>query len=182
MSGARAPRTPSAFQMEQAMAALLTARKRLLENDPEMIADERLFSDMLEGESGNAFDVLHQMCRAALYAKAMADTVDRMIDDLQLRKRRFERRAAWLRSGIFSAMDALTLRRLEQPDFYASIADASVEALHVTNEEELMKDPRFVRVTREINKTAVKEAIKAGEDVKYAELGNRAPVLRLKGG
>src|ERR1700728_1671201 len=77
-----APHQPSARQMEQAMSVLLATAARLREEDPELMQDERLFADTLEGESGDAMEVLDRIVRASIVAASFAKEAKERADAL----------------------------------------------------------------------------------------------------
>src|ERR1700752_1329191 len=107
------PRPPSRCQMEQAMSVLLSVRKRLLVDDPEIEADERLFSDMLEGEGGDAMAGLGSGLRAAVHAESMAEAAGERAIELKQREIRYTKRAEQLRGAAVAAFYALGMRRRE---------------------------------------------------------------------
>lgn len=167
----------SGYQLEQAMAVLMSVRHRLLQDDPHLVEDEKLFSDMLEGESGDAMDVLHKVLRAAVRAESLAYAAGAMADDMTERRDRFSNRAKALRGAAFTAMDALGLPKLELPDMTASIKRGQPHAV-VTNEDAL--PDRYVRITRSPNKGAITADLKAGIDVPGAELTNGLGSLQIR--
>lgn len=168
---------PSPFQLEQAMSVLMAVRSRLLEDDPDLADDERLMADMLEGETGDAMEVLHRMVRASLHAKSMAEAAKLRAADIAARAERYARRDAALRGGVFAAMDALQLRKIEQPDFTAGIS-AGTAGVVITDETVLPE--AFVRTKREPDKATIAAALKAGDAVPGAELGNGPPRLTVR--
>lgn len=168
---------PSPYALEQAMSALLATRQRLLQEDPDLASDERLFSDMLEGESGDAMDILHRVLRSAVYAEDMADAIGSRIDDLKVRHARFVGRSQALRGAAFAALDALGLPKLELPDLSASVR-AGQPAVVITDEAAL-PDEMF-RTTRAPNRTAIGEALRAGTEVPGAGLSNNLPSIQIR--
>ena len=168
---------PSAYRMEQAMSALLAVRQRLLQDDPDLADDEKLFSDMLEGEGGDALEVLHRVLRASIAAKDMAEAADARASDIAARRDRYRRRAEALRGAAFAALDALGIKKLELPDLTASIA-AGRQAVVVVDDAAL--PAQFVRVSRSPDKAALLQALKAGEDVSGATLSNSLPSLIVR--
>jgi hypothetical protein len=168
---------PTPYALEQAMSVLMAVRSRLLEDDPDLADDERLMADMLEGESDDALEVLHRMVRASLHAKSMAEAAKQRAADMDARAARYARRDAALRGGVFAAMDALQLRKLEQPDFTAGVSAGTV-AVVITDETALPDE--FMRVEKSPNKTAIGAALKGGATVPGAELSNGLPRLSVR--
>ncbi len=171
------PGPPTAWQLEQAMACLMAVRSRLLEEDPDLADDERLMADMLEGESGDALEVLHRMVRASLHAKSMAEAAKQRAADITARAARYAKREGDLRGGVFAAMEALGMRKLEAPDFTASVS-AGAASVVITDEDQL--PDAFVRITRSPDKAAIGAAIKVGDTVSGAEISNGLPRLTVR--
>lgn len=168
---------PSPYQLEQAMSVLLSVRQRLLEEDPDIADDERLMTDMLEGETGDAMEVLHRMVRAALHAKSMSEAAKLRAADIITRADRYAKRDSAIRGAVFAAMDALGLKKLEAPDFTTGIS-AGTASVIITDEAALPNE--FMRVHREPNKTAIGAALKGGAEVPGAELSNGLPRLTVR--
>jgi len=168
---------PSAYRMEQAMSALLAVRQRLLQDDPDLADDERLFSDMLEGESGDAMEVLHRVLRASIAAKDMAEAADTRASDIAARRDRYRRRAEALRGAAFAALDALGIKKLELPDLTASVR-AGQPVVVITDETALPE--AFIRTKRDPDKALINAALKAGNTVPGAELSNSTPSLAVR--
>ena len=170
-------RQPSPWQLEQAMSVLLSVRRRLLDDDPDIGNDERLFAGMLEGESGDAMDVIDNVIRASIEAASRAQAAKDIADHAAERAARYKRRAEALRGAAFAALSALDLRRLERPDFTATIGNGQ-RAVVITDEAAL--DRRFIRVTEAPDKAAIAAALKAGETVEGATMQNANPVLTVR--
>lgn len=170
-------RPPSAWAMEKAVAQLNEARQRLLEADPTIEDDERLFSDSLEGESGDAFEVLDRFVKASIEADALAKAAKDRIAAIRERCARFERHRDAYRAMVLDAMQTMGLPRLVRPEFTASVRAGSPGVV-VTDETALPS--QFLRVKTEPDKTAIGAALKAGDVVPGAELKNAAEHLQVR--
>lgn len=168
---------PSNYALEQAMITLVAARQRLLNDDPDILNDERLFSDMLEGESGNAMDVLDQVVRAAIIAENMEDAARVMQTDLATRVARFAARKNTLRGIAFAAMESIGTKKLERPDFTASIRNGQPSV--IITDADAVPDA-YVRLERKLDKTAIAAALKAGETVPGAEYSNGLASITIR--
>jgi Siphovirus Gp157 len=168
---------PSAWKLEQAMSVLLSVRQRLLDDDPEMASDEKLFSDMLDGESGDAMEVLDAVIRASIIATSMAAEAASRAKSISDRATRYKARAEALRGAAFGALSALDIRRHERPDFTASIRMGQ-PAVVITDESAL--PAAFVRTKTEPEKTLIAAALKAGQDVPGAALTNQTPSIQVR--
>lgn len=168
---------PSAWQIEQAMSALMSGRAALLANDPDLAADEAAMSDALRAETEDVFALLHRMLRASVAARSMADAAEEMAANITARRDRYKRRADALRSTVFAAMDALGIPKIELPDLTASIARGKPAAL-ITDETALPDE--YWRTTRAVNKAAINDAIKQGVVIPGVEMTNSIPSLTVR--
>ena len=168
---------PNAWQIEQAMSALMSGRAALIANDPDLAADEAAMSDALRAETEDVFALLHRMLRASVAARSMADAAEEMAANITARRDRYKRRADALRSTVFAAMDALGIPKIELPDITASIAKGKPAAI-ITDEAALPDE--YWRTTRAVNKSAVNDAIKNGVVVPGVEMTNAIPSLQVR--
>lgn len=170
-------RQPSAYQIEQAMAAAGTVISALVLDDPANADDHRLIADMIEGET-DAVNVVRALIRYSIEAQSLADAAKERVEALRVRKDRFERRVETARSAALSMLEALNWREtLEEPDFTVSLKQAPSKIL-VTDPDDL--DDEFVRIKREPNKTAIGKALDGGREVKGAVRSNGGTVLSVR--
>lgn len=158
------------FILEQAATALLEA-------DPQMRDDDALFLDMLDGEGGDALDLLRAALRASLDADAQALACKGRIGQLAERQRRHQARAEALQGAVHRAMRDLGLPRLRDPEFTASRREGG-ERVEVADPG-LLPDP-YVRTKREPDKAALLAALKAGEAIPGAVLARGDETLTVK--
>lgn len=170
-------RVPSPRQMEAAMSVLMEARDRLIREEPDIIDDEKLLHDMLEGETGDAMDTLDALIRASIHAGSMADMGKTRAMEVRERASRYERRQETLRGVVFAALSALELTRHEQPDFTVSIRNLQPSVV-ITDETALSDD--LVRIERKPDKALIKAALTAGQIVPGAELSNAPQTLSVR--
>lgn len=107
---------PSGYRVEQAMAAWMSARARLLADDPSLEDDEAALVDLLGDEEGEADEILARVGRAAIHAKSMAEAAAARKDDLAAREARYKARYETLRITGLAILDALGKPKLELPD------------------------------------------------------------------
>jgi phage host-nuclease inhibitor protein Gam len=131
---------------------------------------------MVEG-STDALDVLSRITRTALDAKAMAGATGELMKEYAERKSRMERREEAMRSLAMRLMKAANLPKAELACGTISVR-STPPAVLIT--DETMLDDRFWRVKREPNRSAVKDALKAGEFVAGAELSNGGETLSIR--
>ncbi|HQT38915.1 MAG TPA: siphovirus Gp157 family protein [Acidocella sp.] len=167
---------PSAYRIEQAMSVALALRDRLLADDPDLAADERVLRDTLDGET-EIYDVMRRLARFALESQAQCDVAMKRVDNLTERADRFKRRADRARAALFAIMDALGERKLIDAEFTVSVRPGT-PSVQITDET-LIPDA-FMITTRKPNKAAIAAALKADQPVAGAELSNAASYLAIK--
>lgn len=163
-----------------AMDAATVARhvEALFTAFPDLADDEALRADMVEGETD-----LHRVVSRALdhriEARTMVKAMAERKSDLAERSARWQRREEAMDVLIKGLMDVAGLEKLILPEATISIgkARASVE---ITNEAELPQG--FVKLIRQPDKTAIGDALKAGQDVPGATLayGDESLTVRTK--
>lgn len=145
---------------------------------PELADDEALRADMVEG-STDFHRVVSRALSHKMEARAMVKGMELVKADLVERYGRWQRREDALGVLIKGLMDVAGLEKLTLPEATISIgkARASVE---ITNEADLPQG--FVKLIRQPDKTAIGEALKAGQDVPGATLayGEESLTVRTK--
>jgi hypothetical protein len=175
MSGTRAP---SGFRIAEAMSALMQAKARLLAEAPDITEDEKLLLDSIEGEAeGDPFAVIDRLVSAAIHAADMAEIANVRAIELAERKARFKRRNEQLRAIVLDMIDALGIRKLERPVYTVSLKDGIEELLI---DEDAVPDDFYMRITKTLDRTATRKALKDGETLSWARLGNNKPSLVIR--
>jgi hypothetical protein len=147
----------------------------LLLAHPELAEDEVLRADSIEGETGT-FEFLSGIVRKVGATNAMALGTSDYIEELSRRKARLERRADALRGLIVKIMDSASIRKAELPEATLSIRSGQQKVL-IINEREIPDD--FMRMRKEPDKTRIKAAMLANENVPGAVLSNGQPSLAI---
>lgn len=150
----------------------------LQEAFPELADDETLRADVIEGET-DLHQVLSRIAAAALDAKAMQGAIAERLDALKARDASAKRREEAFRALAHRLMDAAKQRKLILPE--ATLSITKVAPGVVITQPDLIPES-FCRVKVEPNKTAIKEALKAGTSVPGAVLGNGSETLQIRGG
>lgn len=164
----------SVYQLEQAMAALISARARLIDEDPELARDEAALTGCLQGEG---LDLLDNVLRASIHARGMAEAAETLAKAINARRDRYKARAEALRQAAFAAMDALGMTRRELPDMTVTIA-AGKPGVVITDEALIPDD--LIRVTRAPDRTAIRAALDQGAEVPGATLANGLPTMTVR--
>jgi tagatose-1,6-bisphosphate aldolase len=144
-------------------AAVSDAMKALAELDSD---DEQLKSDTIEGQS-NFYEVADMLAEEIARDTLLIDTAEERI---KRKKAKVERRREILRNML----EAVNLRKLERPLFTASIAYH--QKAIVTDENAL--PPEYIRHAPD--KIAINKALRNGDAIPGAVLGNSSPVLTLR--
>lgn len=171
-----ADRAPSGYAMERAMVELMQARERLLAIDPTIDEDQQLLADMLDGEGGDAMQILERLIEASIDADGLADAAKARKGEIAERQARFERRRDALRFIAQQALDALGLKRLERATWTASIA---VRPPPLIVDEAALPDEWF-RTKREPMRAEIRKAIAGGSEIVGAQLGNAATGITVR--
>jgi len=161
---------PAAF-----IVAYQRQRDQLLAEYPEMSEDPILLSDTLEG----MFDtntVIASFIRRAREDEANADALAGMLKDMGARKSRLQSRADKCRATALELMNTVGIRKLEQPDFTASIRSVPPK---VEIDDDAAVPDELCKVVRMPDKTKIKEALSNGP-VDGAHMTNGGETLTLR--
>jgi hypothetical protein len=138
--------------------------------------DEDLARDMIEGETSLVETI------AALVAhegedKALIAGLSKYEDELDLRKKRIAARIETRRALLGSALEIAGLQKLETPSGTVSLAKVAPRAI-VLDEAEI--PTRFWKAAAPtLDKKALNDALKAGEEVPGATLSNGSQTIKI---
>jgi hypothetical protein len=150
-------------------------RDRLAAEDPSL--DEQTLADTVEGLT-DLHEILQAVIRAALADEALAAGLKARIAEMEERLSRLSDRAGKRRQIAKEVMTELDIKKLEAPDFTASIRPG-FPSLVVMNENEIPSiywEPRDPRLDR----TTLIADLKHGREVAGASLSNPEPVLSVR--
>ena len=167
----------SAHDVGRARFILLQTASQLEAQDPSIRDDDALFLDMLDGEGGDAVDLLRAAMRASLDAEAQAAACKARMGQIAERGLRHEVRAAALAAAVHQAMRDLGLPRLRDAEFTASRRDG---VLRVEVADAALLPAAYVRTRTEPDKAALLAALKAGEAIPGAALAQGEETLAVK--
>src|ERR1700690_2479980 len=152
-----------------------TIRDRIQAQDPQI--DEQTLADTVEGLT-DVHEIVAAIIRAALSDEALVLGLKCRISDMQGRLDRLQDRATKRRQIAKDVMVELNLKKLNAPDFTASIREG-LPSLIVLNEDAVPKtywDPGEPRLRRQI----LASDLKGGAEVAGATLSNPEPVLSVR--
>lgn len=148
----------------------------LLLAHPELVEDEVLREDMIEG-STTTFEFLSKIVRLIGENGALFEGTSLYIQELLARKGRLVRREEALRSFIFKIMLSADLSKVQLPEATLSIRDGQPKV--IITDEHLILD-QYCRIRREPDKIAIKEVLASGGIISGAELSNSPPSLSIR--
>jgi hypothetical protein len=155
-----------------------TLRDRLAQ---ESGLDDDELMDTLDGELDLA-DRLRSLIRKRRQICADVDALKQMIKEMTERKLRLENAANSISNAVVHAMSEAGIRKLSSPDFTVSLGQGKPPLAGADSLDPTSLPDRFVRVERSVNRTALREALDAGEDLSGISvyLGNPQPHLIVR--
>ena len=150
-------------------------RDRLRIEDPQI--DDQCLADTVEGLS-DLPEILTAIVRAALTDEALANGLKGRIGEMEDRLARLRDRAAKRRQIVKDTMVGLDLKKLEAPDFTASVRPGmpSLIVIEPTQVPSLYWEPGEPR----LNRKELLAHLKQGAEVTGAVLSNPDPVLSVR--
>lgn len=150
-------------------------RDRIRAEDPQI--DEQTLADTVEGLT-DLHEILQAIIRSALTDEALATGLKCRISDMQGRLERLQDRASKRRQIARDAMVELDLKKLNAPDFTASIREG-MPLLMVIDEAAvpgIYWEPREPRLKRQ----ELASELKHGAEIAGVALSNPEPVLSVR--
>ena len=152
-----------------------TIRDRIRAQDPQI--DEQTLADTVEGLT-DVHEILAAVVRAALADEALATGLKCRISDMQGRLDRLQDRAAKRRQITKDVMVELDLKKLNAPDFTASIREG-MPSLIVLNEDAVPSiywQPSEPRLKRQ----ELAYELKQGAEIEGVALSDPEPFLSVR--
>jgi hypothetical protein len=147
----------------------------LLDKHPELIDDVDLRADMLEG-STDLHAIMERLLTEERETNELIAVVGNRIENLSARRAMFRSRQTSLRDVMMEILQRADLRKIALPEATVSITRRG-PAVQIIDDT-LVPDA-YCRFKREVSKTAIKDAINAGEEVPGAVLDNGSETLRI---
>jgi hypothetical protein len=146
----------------------------LLREFPELADDEVARFDTLDG-STDVRDVLIRLARALDDTKALQQGVQARLAELEGREARFDARGEFIRELIFKLMAGANFKKVELPEATLSLRNNPRRL--VGDADPATLPDNLVKVTRAVNRKAIREAIESGHAVEGFALSNAPPSL-----
>jgi hypothetical protein len=167
------PAAPIAAEVAIAKTVFERIRELLSDDDPDFVA-------IVESET-NVLDLLRGLVRRSRRAEAEADAIDHMLkelsSELKERKERHVHRSEELRRIVRYAMEELQLRKIDAPDFSATLSMPAHGPLEV---DDAAVPLEFCRVVKTPDKIRIRELLDGGLQPNWASYGPARPRLTIR--
>jgi hypothetical protein len=150
-------------------------RDRIKAHDPQL--DEQTLADTVEGLT-DVHEVMAAVIRAALADEAMAMGLKGRIAEMQDRLERVQDRAVKRRQIARDVMVELDLKKLNAPDFTASIRDGMPSLVVLS--EEAVPSIYWQPVQPRLKRQELSQELKQGAEIPGVTLSNPEPILSVR--
>ena len=141
--------------------------------------DDPALFDTLDGQAELA-DRLRDLLRYRRQKLADADALKTIIKEMQDRLARLQSSADGIGRAVAHCMLMADIKNLPAPDFTASVRYSKPPLSGADTLDADKLPDRFVRITRAVNRTAIRDALEAGETLEGVYLGNPQPTLTVR--
>jgi hypothetical protein len=149
----------------------------LLREYPDLVEDDVLRLDMIEGETDFS-KIMTRLVRLVQDAKALQDGTTERLNELSQRKKRFEHRVDAFRDLIRLLMETAGTKKLELPEATLSMR-AGIPSLVGDPDPNELPDT-LVKIERKPDRTKIREALERGDLIPGCALSNSPPSLTLR--
>lgn len=160
----------NAFEIRAKIEALKAAH-------PELLEDDEAWQMSLESET-DIHDLLTNIVRQIEDAKALVIGTKDRFEELDKRKKRFEHRVEALRELAFKIMHGAELAKLELPEATLSLRAGTQQLIGDADPAALPDN--LCKISRTLDRTAIKDALKNGATVAGFSLSNSPPSLTIR--
>lgn len=167
----------SAARSERQLALETGAARQMRDYLLTLTDDGQAIADSIEGET-NLHDAIRRVYWAVLEDQVQIDGLKEALATLQGRQSRFEARVERLRKAIENGMNAGELAKLELPE--ATLSMRSVPPKVEVSDEAAVPARFWVQQAPKLDRKALGDALKAGETVPGATLGNGSVSLSVR--
>jgi hypothetical protein len=160
------------YQIEESINALLTADNLNLEDlEQATILDEQLHQKL--------DNMLAFYAQENVQIEAFENNLKAKLEEIKANKKRNEN----LKAFIITKMNQYSINELRSTHFKsAKLVSAGSKPVIVDENYPISNVPDdFKKIEVSISKTAIKEALEAGEVLEFARLGEQTKILKLRG-
>jgi len=150
-------------------------KQRLLMDYPD--ADQETLADSLEGIT-DLNEMIAAVIRSALVDEALQGGLRSRIDEMKRRLVRLEERGTKKRELALEAMTEVGLKRIEQPDFTASMRAGSPSLVIVG--EDIIPETFWVPQPAKLDRQSILAELKRGRNIPGAQLSNPKPTFAVR--
>lgn len=144
---------------------------------PELLEDEEAWLATLESETD--FDgILTTIVRRIEDTKILVIGTKDRLEELEHRKERFEHRVNTLRELAFKIMQSAEIAKRELPEATLSLRAGQQQLIGDALPESLPDE--FCKISRNLDRAKIKEALKAGQTIPGFVLSNSQPTLSIR--
>lgn len=144
---------------------------------PELLEDDEAWLSSLESET-RFEELLTQVVRRIEDTKALADGMAGRLTELQERKARFLHRMESLRDLLFKLMESAELNKLELAEATISVRKGQPKVIGDADPKDLPDE--LCNISRDLNRSAIKDVLKTGKEVPGFSLSNSPPSLSIR--
>jgi len=144
---------------------------------PELMDDDEAWQASLESET-DVHELLTSIVREIEDAKALVIGTKDRLEELDKRKKRFEHRIEALRELAFKVMHGAEIAKVELPEATLSLRAGMPQLIGDADPASLPDE--LCKISRILDRTAIKDALKAGQAVPGFNLSNSPPSLTIR--
>lgn len=144
---------------------------------PELVHDDQSWQMSLESET-DMHELLTSIVRQIDDAKALVIGTKDRFDELKARKDRFEHRIEALRELAFKLMQSAELAKVELPEATLSLRAGQQQLVGDADPANLPDE--LCKISRDLDRTKIKDALKTGLTVPGFALSNSTPSLSIR--
>lgn len=159
-----------------AMEDIVKEVNNLLFEYPQLTDDDELLRDTLEGNT-RFNEVMEVFLSAMRENETMAEAVSQRIGKLRERQTRLTHRAQFYRSLMHRLLDRTGIKSVALPEGKVSVVNSPEKVIII---DETAIPDAFCRITKEPNKTAIKNALKSGTIIPGASLSNGGTTIQVR--
>lgn len=148
----------------------------LLAEYPQLAEDEELLKDTLEGNT-RFNEIMERFLGEMRENETLAEAVSQRIGKLRERQTRLTHRAQFYRYLMHRLLEWAGIKSVALPEAKISVVN-SPEKVIITDESAI--PDAFMRITKEPNKAAIKNAMKSGSIIPGASLSNGGTTISVR--